>query len=135
MATTGIINGHDLLVYVTTTAITHSTSCSIRLNSGTVPITTKDSKKWAAFLYGCRDWTIETSGMVALDATIGIEELWGYVNAQTNVTLKFATDDATDRFFSGSALITSVAVDASDEAGTTFTASFQGTGKLKFAKT
>ncbi|MCJ7449659.1 MAG: phage tail protein [Bacteroidales bacterium] len=135
MATAGKINGHDLLVYVTTTAIGHSTSCSVTLNSGTVATTSKGSFKWQDILPGCRDWTVETSGMITLDTTIGIEELWGYINGKTKLTLKFATSDAADRFFTGYAYLTSVSAEAPDESPSTFTATFQGTAKLKFAKT
>jgi predicted secreted protein len=131
----GIINGHDLLVYVGAVAVTHSTSCSITLNQGAFPITSKDSKHWTDNMPGARDWTVSTSGMVALDATYNIEELWGLVNSRASCTVKFATSVATDRFFSGTAYISSLAIEAPDEGPTTLTATFAGTGKLKFAKT
>jgi predicted secreted protein len=131
----GKINGHNLLVYVGGTAITHSTTCSVTLNVGEVNMTSKDSLKWASYLVGARDWSIEASGMVALDATYGIEELLALVQSQASSTVKFATSDSGDRFFSGSAYLTSVSLEAPDESPATFSATFEGTGKLKFAKT
>jgi len=135
MATAGKINGHNLLVYVGATAISHSTTCSVSLSTGEVNVTSKDSLKWASFLPGAREWTIETSGMVALDATYGVEELIALKQSQATSTVKFATSDSADRFFSGTAILTSLTMDAPDEAPATFSATFEGTGKLKFAKT
>jgi predicted secreted protein len=131
----GIINGHDLLVYIGSVAITHSTSCTITLNAGSFPITSKDSKHWADFLPGARDWTISANAMVALDATYGIEELWGLYNSRASCTLKFATSVATDRFFSGTAYFSTMPIECPDEGPGTFSVTFQGTGKLKYAKT
>jgi len=135
MSTAGKINGHDLLVYVGVTAISHSTTCSVSINAGEINVTSKDSLKWASFLPGARDWTIETSGMIALDATYGVEELIALKQSQTPSTVKFATSDSGDRFFSGTALLTALTLDAPDESPATFSATFEGTGKLKFAKT
>ncbi|MCJ7449658.1 MAG: phage tail protein, partial [Bacteroidales bacterium] len=133
--TAGKINGHDLLLYVGGVAISHSTSCSITLNAGTVNVTSKDSDKWADFLPGAREWSVEASGMVALDATYGLDEFYTLMNSQASATVKFATSNSDDRFFSGTGYITSVSADAPDESPSTFTVSFAGTGKLKFAKT
>jgi predicted secreted protein len=55
--------------------------------------------------------------------------------SQASSTVKFATSDSDDRFFSGSALLTALSLDAPDESPATFSATFEGTGKLKFAKT
>jgi len=135
MATAGKINGHNLLVYVGGTAISHSTTCSVSLSTGEVNVTSKDSLKWASFLPGAREWTVECSGMVALDATYGVEELIALKQTQATSTVKFATSDSDDRFFSGTAILTALTMDAPDESPATFSATFEGTGKLKFAKT
>ena len=135
MATAGKINGHNLLVYVGATAISHSTTCSVSLSTGEVNVTSKDSLKWASFLPGAREWTVECSGMVALDATYGVEELIALKQTQATSTVKFATSDSDDRFFSGTAILTALTMDAPDESPATFSATFEGTGKLKFAKT
>ena len=135
MATTGKINGTDLLVFVGGTAITHSDSCSISFSMGTRPASTKDSGGWRELLEAGREWSVSCDAMVALDATYGIEELWGIINSRTSVTVKFATSDATDRFFSGTAWLTAVDITAGQEDTATFTASFDGTAKLSFAIT
>ena len=42
-ATTGIINGTDMLVYVDSVAIAHSTSCTLNLTSATRDVSSKTS--------------------------------------------------------------------------------------------
>jgi len=65
MATTGIINGTDLLVFTGGTAITHSTSASISFSMETREASTKDSSGYRALLEGQRSFTIECEGMTA----------------------------------------------------------------------
>jgi len=137
MATTGKINGKDLLVYVDGTAITHSTSCSISTNMGTVPATTKDSGSWAESLAGERNWSVSSDQLLALDATLGVEEVFAiFAGAvQRTVTVKFATSDATDRFFSGSARITDISISADNETAAAYSMAFEGTGELTLSAT
>ena len=135
MATTGKINGTDFLLYIGGTAITHSTSCSIDLVMATIPSTTKDSAGWDENLAGVRSWSGSADAAVALDATYGIEEIWGAINSQASATVKFATSDVADRFFSGTARITGCSATAGTEDLSPFSVSFVGTGKLKFAVT
>ena len=137
MATTGKINGKDFLVYVDGVAITHSTGCSISISGSTVPSTTKDSAGWAESLAGTRSWSVSSDQMLALNATLGIEEVYAIFadTVQRTVTAKFATSDAADRFFSGSARITGIEVSADNESVTTYSLSLEGTGALTLSTT
>lgn len=135
MATTGKINGTDLIVYVGGTAITHSTDCSVSLSMATRPASTKDSEGWAESLEGARNWTMSSDSMVALDAAYGLDDLFTLVRNRTSVTVKFATSDATDKFFSGTAWVTDISVTAGQEDTATYSASFEGTGRLTYSLT
>jgi TP901-1 family phage major tail protein len=130
MATTGIINGTDLLVYVGGTAITHSTSASISFSMETRDASTKDSAGYRAILEGQRSWTIEAEGMTAMDAANGYEELFAAWVARTALTIKFATADAADQFYQGTGYCTSLSVDSGVEDSSTFSASFEMTGTV-----
>jgi len=130
MATTGIINGTDLLVYVGGTAITHSTSASISFSMETRDASTKDSAGYREILEGQRSWTIESEGMTALDAAEGFEELYAAWVARTALTIKFATADGTDQFYQGTGYCTSLSMDSGVEDSSTFSASFEMTGTV-----
>ena len=137
MATTGKINGKDLLIYISDVAITHSTSCSITMGASTVPTTTKDSGQWAETLAGERNWSGSSDQNIALDATLGVEEIFAiFAGAvQQTLTVKFATSDATDRFWTGSARLTDISLSADNEAAATYSISFEGTGALTMSAT
>ena len=130
MATTGIINGTNLLVYVGGTAITHSTSASISFSMETRDASTKDSQGYREILEGQRSFTIEAEAMTALDAAQGFEELFAAWVARTALTIKFATTDATDQFYQGTGYCTSLSMDSGVEDSSTFSASFEMTGQV-----
>lgn len=130
MATTGIINGTDLLVFVGGTAITHSTSASISFSMETRDASTKDSAGYREILEGQRSYTIECEGMTALDAANGFEELFAAWVARTVLTVKFGTSDASDQFYQGTGYLTSLSMDSGVEDSSTFSASFEMTGTV-----
>tara|TARA_R110002153_G_scaffold64943_1_gene174025 strand:- start:105 stop:509 length:405 start_codon:yes stop_codon:yes gene_type:complete len=130
MATTGIINGTDLLVFIGGTAITHSTSASISFSMETRDASTKDSAGYREILEGQRSYTIECEGMTALDAANGFEELFAAWVARTVLTVKFGTADATDQFYQGTGYLTSLSMDSGVEDSSTFSASFEMSGTV-----
>lgn len=132
MATTGVVNGTLLGVYVGGTKINKATSASLSLNHSVRDITSKDSAGWSESLEGLRDWTIDFEGLFAYDATYGIVDLEGVLTARTAVTVRFSTESSTDEYFEGTAFLTSLSADAATEESSTFSGSFQGTGALNF---
>lgn len=130
MATTGIINGTSLGVYVGGTLITHSTSANVSFSMETRDASTKDSAGYREILEGQRSWTIEAEGMTALDAANGFEELFAAWVARTALTVKFATTDATDQFYQGTGYCTSLSVDSGVEDSSTFSATFEMSGTV-----
>ncbi len=130
MATTGIINGTDLLVYVGGTAITHSTSASISFSMETRDASTKDSDGYREILEGQRSFTIEAEAMTALDAAEGFEDLFAAWVARDILTIKFATIDSADQFYQGQGYCTSLSMDSGVEDSSTFSATFEMTGTV-----
>jgi predicted secreted protein len=133
MATTGILNGTDLIVQVGGTAVTHATSASINFNMETREATTKDSAGYTEVLEGLRSVTIDCEAMTALDASYGFEDLYTAWNSRTLLTLKFGTTETGDQTYSVSAYLTSLSVSSGVEDSSTFSASFQCTGTVTAA--
>jgi predicted secreted protein len=135
MATTGIVNGTDLVVFVGGAAITHSTSASISFSMETRDASTKSSAGYRYILEGQRSWTIEAEGMTALDAAEGYEELYAAWAARSILTVKFGTDNGEtgDQFYEGTGYCTSLSVDSGVEDTSTFSASFEMTGTVTLA--
>jgi predicted secreted protein len=137
MATTGKILGTDFLLYVGGTAVSWSTSCSLSITGpGTTDVSNKDSNNWLEKLknkgYG---WTMSVDGMATFDGTINLRDLFDMFRNNETVTVKFSTDDAADKFYSGSAVATSFSLDAPHNDATTFSCEFEGLGGLTFIAT
>ncbi len=135
---TGVINGTDIALYVDGTAISYSTSCNITITGpGAAEINHKDSGNWMEKLKKKGiTWAANVDGMFALDgAGVSIREIYDVLNGLVTVTIKMATSDVTDPFFSGLAVADGFNVDGPLEEGGTFSASFEGLSKLSFSLT
>jgi predicted secreted protein len=130
MATTGIINGTDLLVYVGGVAILGATTHSLSLARATRDTTNKDTASWQTVLSGRKNWSISGSHMFSFDAAYGHSQLFALLDAGASVTVKFSTDTAGNKHWSGSAVITKLDIEAGDDANTTYSYEFAGTGAL-----
>jgi hypothetical protein len=130
MATTGILNGTDLILKVAGTAVTHATSASINFNMETREATTKDSAGYTAVLEGLRSVTIDAEAMTALDAAYGFEELYTVWKNRTAVALVFGTTETGDQIYTVQGYMTSLSASSGVEDSSTFSASFQCTGAV-----
>ena len=135
MATTGILDGTDLLMYVDSTAISYSESCTVHMAMATQDVTTKDSNNWTDRKPGIRSFDGSSDGNVALDASYGVDNFMAIYNSRSKVTLKWATNDSGDRFWEGDAYLTDLTITSPKGEPVTFSMSFEGTGKLSFDKT
>lgn len=136
MATTGILNGTLLGIYVGGTLVSHSTSNSISVSHSPRSATSKDSGGWSDNLEGLREWSGEGEAYLALNASYGINDLVSIMKARTKVTIRFSTEVSGDQYFEGQAYLDSINADSSPEESATFSYSFTGTGALNYkAKT
>jgi len=90
----------------------------------------KDTSGWETSLPAIRSWTMEVSGLVALDTAYNLAYLLNLIINRTSVSLKFKTANASDYYMQGSGYLTSVSTDAGNEANVTYSGSFKGTGAL-----
>jgi len=138
MASSGVILGSDILLYLAGTAVSYSDSCSIAISGpGAAEVMHKDSGNWMVKLKKKGiTWTASVSGMYALDGTgVDLRALYDMLNGLVSVAVKMATSDAADDFFSGTAVCTGFNLDAPLEEGGTWSAEFEGLGKLSFSLT
>ena len=127
-----ILNATDCVLSVTTggslQAVAHSTSASISMNMDLRDSTTKSSAGYQENLGGLRSWELSGDAFVEIGAGDGnIEALWDTWEDQAAVIVNFG---ATNMIYSGSALITSISIDAGVEENATYSISLTGTGQL-----
>jgi len=130
MASTGILNGTLLLLFVDGVAIGETTSHTLGFEQATRDATTKGSGAYEEVLPALRSWTIDFDAFVAFDATNGYKQLRALIASRTEVTLLFSSLESGDPQYSGFSYLTSVSLDAAVEDSTTMSGSFKGTGEL-----
>ena len=130
MATTGKLEGTLFLFYADGVAISESTSGSIEFSADTRDTTTKDNGAFRTIVPTVLSGTGSCDGLVALDATYGIEDMFTAWAARTSMALTFSTDVADDIFYSATAYITSISVEAPYKDNTTYSVSFELTGTI-----
>ena len=130
MATTGIINGTDLVIYIGSDVIGHSTSHALSIAHDPRDATTKDSSGWRDLLEGLRNWSTSGEGLVAFDADYGFTELFTLITNRTTVTVKFSTEVTGDAYWTGDAYLTSLDQDSPTEDNVSMSYTLEGTGAL-----
>ena len=123
-------NGTDLLVYVGTTAIAHSTSATLNIEQDLPDATTKSSGGFADHINGLKNWSIDFDGLVDYAASYGVEELFDNLKNGNNVTVKFSTATGGDSYWTGTASVSSLTMTAEMEAPVSFSGTFVGKGTL-----
>lgn len=123
-------NGTDLLVYVGTEVIAHSTSATLNIEQDLPDATTKSSGGFADHINGLKNWSIDFDGLVDYSASYGVEELFDNLKNGNNVTVKFSTFAVGDSFWSGEASVSSLTMTAEMEAPVSFSGTFVGKGTL-----
>jgi hypothetical protein len=113
MATTGIMNGTLLGVYVGSTLIAHATEGSISLSMDT------------------RDAT-SVSALYAEDAAYGVDDLMTAWSGRSQLTIKFSTEVSGDHYWSAAAYVTSLEVSSGMEDNVTYSATFELTGAITY---
>lgn len=132
MPSTGIINGTLLGVYVNGTLVAKSTSCSLEITQATRNTTTKDSNRWEEALASTRSWNINGDFLDAEDAAYRFDDLFALLNGSA-VTLKMSSEVTGDKYYTGSAILTSLKREAPMEDNATGAYAFKGTGPLSEA--
>jgi predicted secreted protein len=138
--------GGDLMVFVgsgqTKSPIAFSTSAKLSVSMKTRDISSKDSGDWTEKAAGKFDWNASTDALTSFSATgttHSVEDLYGCMIAKCPINLAFGKRCGTtpswglntsSKYFSGSALITSMDLTASDQETSTYSVTFEGNGIL-----
>lgn len=133
MATSGIVNGTDLRIYMGGVAIGHATTCSLDLTRETRETLTKDAPGggWATAEVGRKSATLSTDGMFSYDTTNKkFSDLFTAFDNGTLLLLRFTTDENGDTYWQGSGYITSLNLTAPVEDNTTYSATFTVNGAI-----
>ena len=128
MASTGFVEGTDLLVYFNGTAIAYSKNCTLNMNLANAETTNKDDSGWKGVLPTKRDWSVDGDGLYNYGGSVST--LFGLYNNRTRVSIKFSNNTPGDKYYSGYAYITKLQISGPDAETATYSFSFAGDGQL-----
>ena len=149
MASTGILKGSMLMVFVGGSAIAFATSHSLSVTTNTTEVSTKDHGAYPSVVANTISWEVTTENLCS-DSAANASALLALMKAKEPVTVKFALvsnwDDnglssvsgaqgvqawtAGTALAEGQAIITSLQVNAPAGDNATMSATFTGTGTL-----
>lgn len=124
------IKGNDLEVYIGGVLVGKATSATLNINSNLLDASTKDSAGWLKQCAGQKSWDVSSEMLVDFSLTYGVSELYTAFVAGTEVTLLFGEGTGAVAKFEGTALVSSISINAANEELATVSASFNGTGAL-----
>lgn len=130
MPTTGVINGTLIGVYSGGTLIAKSTSCTLNIVHNTRNSSSKDSGGWEEALGAMRSWTVSGDFLDAEDAGYRFDDLFALIGSRAPVTLKVSSEVSGDKYYTGSAILTSLDRECPMEENVSGSYSFKGTGAL-----
>lgn len=113
-------------------AIGGQTGASINRNADTIEVTNKVSDGYREYVAGWKDWSIDCDAFVTLgdEGQTLLEDKFAKGEA-IEVSVRIGGDDnAKGVTYSGSAIITSLSTDLSQDDAVTYSLSLQGTGAL-----
>lgn len=134
MATTGVVNGALMGVYLGTTLVALGTGCKLSIKHKPRETSNKDAGAYATKLEGQLEWSISGSGYFDF-GTGGAQALITGILARTLFTVMIKSSVTGDKSYSGSAWLNSFEADFPDQESSTYSFSFESTGGLSVAST
>ena len=133
MATTGIVNGHYLRFFDGGVAIAKATSCTISFSAEARETAHKDTAGdgggWREVAPGQKSATGSTEGLYS-EETNSFVTLFNKYSAGTELELTFTTGETGDSIWYGTAIITSLELNAPNNENVTYSCSFEFTGEV-----
>jgi predicted secreted protein len=142
-----IVYGGSMMLFITSGAtkmpVAFSTSAKLDLTLDIREISSKDSGIWKEKAAGKWDWNASTEGLMAFSlitgTTMDIDDLFTLMIARDPVTLSFGITsgstpswslDTSKKYFGGSAIITSLSLNAPDNDNATYSITLEGASEL-----
>ena len=130
MATTGIVEGNSLLLYMEGNPIVCTTEASFSFSRELIEATCKDNDGARQITLGGTSGNFSVSGLWKFDGAYQIEDLATAFLAGTQLTARWTTNVAGDFYFEAEVYITELSGAANVNDNVTFSATFEITGTI-----
>lgn len=130
MATTGIVEGNIMLLYIDGESIGCTTDANFDFSREIIEAVCKDNGGARQIKLGGTSGSFGVSGLWKFDAAYGIEDVMDAFLAGTLVTVRWSTAETGDFFLEADTYITNVSGAAAVNDNVTFDATFEITGTI-----
>lgn len=131
MATSGIVQGRLVKLYLDTVVIDDQLDCSLTISSDMDEVTTKlSTAQWKEFLPSFKGATGSVSGYISFDATEQVTQAVADITAGTQVALLFSTAVTGDATWAANAYTSNVDIQFPKDGPATFSFDYQITGAI-----
>jgi hypothetical protein len=130
MATTGILNGTLVAIYVGSAKVDLQLQADLKLTMAPRESRTKDTGSFVNRFDGIRDFEISGESEYATDATYGFAQLFAAWLSGTELTVAYKTGVSGDPILTGKAYVTELSASAGVEENARISYTLTGNGKL-----
>lgn len=137
-----VILGSDLMLFKNNKALAAATNCKLTISANMLETSSKDSGCWTEKQGGKLNWTASSDNLFVISE---VDDLFDALINRTQVSLQFSTVSnkadcsevpstgwtASSDGYTGTAIISSIDINAQDGENATYTVSFEGTGALE----
>lgn len=112
--------------------IAFSTSASISFTRDLRDVTTKDSAGWSESAIGLKSFEMTTDALQDYTSDLNFQQFFEDLGSGESITLRFKqrTSDGSDEFYQGSAIVSSLSIEAGVEDNLTYSVTFTGTASV-----
>lgn len=130
MASTTVINGTAVALYIQGTTVAQATSCQLTVEQNVIETTSKNSGGWFDGIAGLRNISLSVEGWVHYVQSYGLKEITALIVSRTLLAWIMRTTVTGDTVYSGSGFVTSVNSTYPVEDASNYTAEITGVGAL-----
>lgn len=133
-----ILDGAMLRIYIDGEVIAKDTSSELSVENSSRETTSKTSGGWMRFVSGIKGWSVSGDALVISDQCVTVlgkkvSDIFAYLVAGTEVTMKLATPDMLDGYYEGKGIFNSLSISSGNSGeNVTYSYGIQGTGNLEF---
>lgn len=127
-----VTRGLEILVYIGDVAVGGQKNCTLSMEAESIDVSNKNDFGWSSFIGGAKSWSVSCDGQFITDDN-GQKAIMNAFIEGTNVEVEMKNADESV-YFSGTAQITSVEVEASFDDVATLSMELQGLGALAVTK-
>lgn len=112
--------------------IAFSTSASISFNRDLRDVTTKDSAGWSESAIGLKSFEMTTDALQDYSSDLNFQQFVADLSSGDAITLRFKqrTSSGNDEFYQGTAIVSSLSIEAGVEDNLTYSVTFTGTASV-----